>query len=144
MYLVDASVWVSRFIPADVHHDNSYRWLSAQVVQGRPLVAPALLLAEVVGAVARRSGSSPVAAHAVSLMQRLPNARLVTVDIDLAQLGAQLAAELRLRGSDALYVALAYRLSIPLVTWDEEQRERGTPVVTAMTPPEALSSQTTS
>jgi predicted nucleic acid-binding protein len=138
LYVVDASVWVSRFLPADVHHGPSYRWLGEQVAQGEPVAAPLLVLAEVAGAVARRTGLSELGAHAVSLMQHLPNARLVTVDAELAQLGAQVAAALRLRGADALYVALARRLGIPLVTWDQEQRERGKYVATALTPQEAL------
>ena len=112
--------------------------MSAQVVQGEPVAAPLLVLAEVAGAVARRTGVSELGARAVSQMQRLPNARLVPVDTELAQLGAQLAAELRLRGADALYVALARRLSIPLVTWDQEQRERGRPLVAVLNPQDIL------
>jgi predicted nucleic acid-binding protein len=71
-------------------------------------------------------------------MQRLPNVRLVPVDAELAGLGVQVAGGLRLRGGDALYVALAQRLGVHLVTWDEEQRERGSGVVMAITPQEAL------
>jgi len=138
LYVVDASVWVSRFLPADVRHDPSYRWLGGQVARGEPIVAPLLVLAEVAGAVARRTGLSELGVHAVSLMQHLPNARLVAVDTELAQLGAQLAAELRLRGADALYVALARRLDIPLVTWDQEQRERGRPLVAVLNPQDIL------
>lgn len=138
MYVVDASVWISWFVPADAHHDPSRRWMSAQVVQGESVVAPLLVLAEVAGAVARRTGVSELGVHAVSLMQHLPNARLVAVDTELAQLGAQLAAELRLRGADALYVALARRLSIPLVTWDQEQQERGRPLVAVLNPQDIL------
>ena len=132
MYVVDASVWVSRFLPADIHHGPSYRWMSAQVAQGEPLAAPLLVLAEVAGAMVRRTRSSELGAQAVFLMQQLPNARLVPIDTELAQLGARLAAELRLRGADALYVALARRLGAPLVTWDQEQRERGGQLVTVL------------
>jgi predicted nucleic acid-binding protein len=44
---------------------------------------------------------------------------------------------MRLRGADAVYVALARRLGMPLVTWDAEQRERAKPVVRVVTPEEA-------
>jgi predicted nucleic acid-binding protein len=138
LYVVDASVWVSRFLPADVHHDPSHCWLGEQVARGEPIAAPLLVLAEVAGAVARRTGLSELGAHAVSLMQHLPNARLVPVDAELAQLGARVAAQLRLRGADALYVALAHRLDIPLVTWDQEQRERGRPLVAVLNPQDIL------
>ena len=97
-----------------------------------------LVLAEVAGAVARRTGLSELGTRAVTLVRHLPDARLVPVDAELAQLGARVAAQLRLRGADALYVALARRLGAPLVTWDQEQLERGRQLVTVLNPQEAL------
>ncbi len=138
MHVVDASVWVGRFVPSDAHYQASRTWLGALVDRGQPIVAPALAPVEVAGAVARVTGLSETGIRAASLMQRLPNVRLVPVDAELAQLGVQVAADLRLRGGDALYVALARRLGVPLVTWDEEQRQRGGQAVTAITPQEAL------
>jgi predicted nucleic acid-binding protein len=48
------------------------------------------------------------------------------------------AANVALRGSDALYVALATKLDLPLVTWDKQQRERGAVFCRTMTPVEAM------
>jgi len=45
-----------------------------------------------------------------------------------------LAADLSLRGADALYVALSYHLKVPLVTWDRQQRERAGERVAVHTP----------
>lgn len=134
MYVVDASVWVGRFVPADVHYQLSRSWLGSRVGQGEVIVAPALLLPELAGAVARRTGSSDLAAGAVALVQRLPNVRLVPLDPALARLSAALAAELYLRGADAVYAALAQRLGLPLVTWDQEQQRRAVPDVTVLMP----------
>ncbi len=125
MYVVDASVWVSRFVPSDVHHQPSYHWLEGTFTRGELLAAPALLLAEVAGALSRRTGRPEVAARAIDLLEQLPNSRLVTVDPQLARLAARLAGQLRLRGGDALYVALAQQLGFSLFTWDREQAERG-------------------
>jgi predicted nucleic acid-binding protein len=72
--------------------------------------------------------------RAIALLQQLPNARLVPVDRPLAVLAAGIAAELYLRGADALYVALARRLSVALVTWDGEQLARAQGAVEAVTP----------
>jgi predicted nucleic acid-binding protein len=49
-----------------------------------------------------------------------------------AALGA--AAARSLRGADAVYVALADLLDLPLVTWDREQRERAGRRVRVITP----------
>jgi predicted nucleic acid-binding protein len=136
VHVVDASVWVGRFLPADVHHQASRAWLGAQVDLGEILVAPALLLPELAGAVARRTGLSELATRVVALIEGLPNVRLVPVDPALAQLSATLAARLHLRGADAVYVALAHRLSVSLLTWDQEQLERAGPQVMVLTPAE--------
>ena len=88
---------------------------------------------------ARRTGSSDLANRVVALVQRLPNMRLVPVDPTLAQLSATLASQLHLRGADAVYAALAQRLGVPLLTWDQEQQGRARPRVRVLTPAEALS-----
>ena len=43
-------------------------------------------------------------------------------------------------GSCSVYVALARRLGVPLVTWDREQRERGREAIVAWTPTAMLES----
>jgi predicted nucleic acid-binding protein len=106
--------------------------------QGELLAASSLLLPEVAGAIARRSGRTDLALRAASLLERLPNLRLVRLDAALARLAGQLAAELRLPEADASYVALAQRLGVPLVSWDGEQRERGAGLVPVVTPGELL------
>ena len=56
----------------------------------------------------------------------------------LGNLAAQVAAEYRIRGCDAVYVALAYLEQAVLVTLDGQQRERTPPVIPARTPVQAL------
>ena len=133
MYVVDASVWVSRFVLTDTHHQPSRRWLGRQVAREEIVMIPALALAEVAGAISRRTGRSDLGTRAIASLQRLPSARLIPVDVELAQLGAELAAGLHLRGADALYVAVARRWGVPLVMWGREQRERGQETIVART-----------
>ena len=77
-----------------------------------------------------------VSSQAVDMIVRLPNVKLVRIDQRLATLSARVAANLRLRGADSFYVALAYQLSMPLVTWDQEQRERGSSLISSLIPGE--------
>ena len=72
MYVVDARVWGSRFVLNDVHHEPSYSWLEGTVIRGESFVAPALLIAEVAGALSRRTGQPELAAQAVDLREQLP------------------------------------------------------------------------
>ena len=124
--VVDASIWVARLVPQDVFHEASKSWLAAQRADHVELVSPSLLLTEVAGAVARRTGDAELAKRAVEQLNALPGLRLVQMDDRLVQQAAQLAAELGLRGADALYVAVAFQLGIPLASLDDEQKQRAT------------------
>lgn len=132
--VIDASVMVSRLVARDVNHDASRRWLDGHVAAGGLVVAPALLLPEIVGAIARRTGRRRLARRAIAAVLRLPELRLVAIDAELAEVAARLASDLQLRGADAVYVATAARLRLPLVTWDAEQRERGAARVAVVVP----------
>lgn len=132
--VVDASVWVSRMVPGDVHHTRCEAWFKEQTAGGSLLVAPVFLLAEVAGAISRRTGEPGLAQQAVELLQRLSSLRLVSVDPPLARLAAQLAGDHALRGADAMYVATAHHLGLPLVTLDDEQLTRSRAAVSAIAP----------
>jgi len=134
MIVVDASVWVSRLVPQDIHHAASRRWLERHVADGQLLSAPMFLLSEVAGAISRRTGEPALARQAVERLMRFPALRLVSVDHRLGKEAARLAADFRLRGADAVYVALARILNVPLVTWDDEQMTRGREVIQAQLP----------
>jgi predicted nucleic acid-binding protein len=131
---VDSSVWVSTFVAVDAHHEASRAWLRHYLRAGNVVVGPRLLLVEVAGALARRTGVARDGERAVAHLRRLRSARWVALTSDLVDHAAQLAATLRLRGADAVYVALANRLGVPLVTWDHEQRTRAAGRIPVMAP----------
>jgi predicted nucleic acid-binding protein len=134
--VVDASVWVSGLSRRDAHHPVSRAWLARQLTTGVSLVGPALVLAEVAGAVARTMGRPRLGHRARRLLERLPGFRVMEIDSRLGAIAAEIAATLRLRGSDAMYVAVAHVLGASLVTWDIELRERGRRMITVRTPAE--------
>lgn len=134
MIVTDASVWVSHLISQEIHHAASRAWLTAVVRSGTLIAAPALLLAEVGGAIARRTGDERLGHQAVNHILSTPNLRLVYTDAALGNLAAKLAVEQKLRGADALYTAVALRLKIPLISWDQEQIDRTATIVTSYQP----------
>lgn len=107
MIVVDASVWVGALVDADLQHADSRRWVADALADGTPIAAPVLVLPEVGGAIARVTGSSVLGRRAVDWLLSLPVLRLVSVDHELGIRAGQLAAEQRLRGADAVYVAVA-------------------------------------
>jgi predicted nucleic acid-binding protein len=127
--VVDASVWFSAIIDDDVHHELSFNWVRDWRLNGGQFAAPVLLLSEVVGSVARRHRIPSSGQRALDTMLRDSTLTLFEIDRDLAVTAAQLSARLFLRGADAMYVALALHLNVPLVTWDREQLQRASNLV---------------
>ncbi len=134
MYVVDASVWVSRFLPQDTFHVESRHWVEERVRRREAVIIPTIALAEIAGAVARNSGRDYEGTDAARFVEDLSISCFEVVDENLARLSARIAATLFLRGADAVYVAVAKRLNAPLVTWDNEQLTRGSPIIETLSP----------
>lgn len=111
-------------VVGDAHYARSRAFLEVARERGETLVAPALVIPEVAGAVSRRTESALLARGAVRAMKRLPVLRLVGLDESIVDSAGRLAAKCGLRGADAVYVAVAQRLSARLVTWDRDQTRR--------------------
>jgi predicted nucleic acid-binding protein len=137
-YTVDASVFVNAFNPYEEGHAESLAALTAMQERGDPVIVPTLLLPEIAAAVARASDDSGGALDYATATVGLPHLTLVTLTPTMARQAAELAATHRLRGADSIYVAVARRYGTTLVSRDEEQRSRGSAVVTCQTPDEAL------
>ena len=58
----------------------------------------------------------------------------ISLDLPLALRAAEIAIENRLRGADAVYVAVASDYDAILISWDEEMLERCPESVLAMSP----------
>jgi predicted nucleic acid-binding protein len=124
--VVDASVWVSRFVPNDAHHAVAAAWLNRSSGAGDTLVVPTLALPEVGGAVARRTGMAAAGEMTIASLTGWPGLVIVPIDRALAEEAARMAVRLALRGADAVYVATAYARGLPLVTFDDEIHQRAT------------------
>ena len=131
MTVVDASVWVSALSAKEAHHEASRRWLAEQPPG---LTIPALAIAEIAGAVARTTASTQDGRRAIGLVLRTPGLRIVSVDRAVGEAAAEIASQYRLRGADAIYVAVARLLALPLATLDQEMQERAAPIVEIVHP----------
>jgi len=132
--VIDASVWVTRFLASDPQSQACASLIANQVATGQLLIGPAILLPEVCGAISRRTGKPKLAEKAKQLMQDTPGFRLVPVNAPLAKAAAQLASDHGLRGADAVYAAVAEHLKIPLVSLDHEHLTRAARVIVVLKP----------
>ncbi len=134
---VDASVFVSAFTPSEPAHAASKSFLRQTTEAGVPIFLPTLAIVEIAAAVGRGQDNPELGSAFASEISRLPQLTLIALDEPLAQEAADIAARYRLRGSDAVYAAVARRFATALVTLDKEQRRRAAPVVTVRHPGKA-------
>jgi predicted nucleic acid-binding protein len=57
-------------------------------------------------------------------LRNFPNTTFIDVNKNIADLAVDIAANNRLRGSDAVYAAVALRFGTELITLDSEQLDR--------------------
>lgn len=137
-YTVDASVFLNAFNPYEEGHGESRQLLACFQRQASPVIVPTLLLPEVAAAVNRGRQNEELAREFALALSRLPHLVMVPLDDTLARQALDVAAGYRLRGSDAVYVAVALRFGSTLITLDREQRERIIDVIAARYPSEIL------
>jgi len=135
---VDASVFVNGFNPYEAGHEESRRLLALLQEQAAPIIVPTLLLPEVAAAIGRGQQDADLAREFAAALSRLPHLVLIPLNTTLAQQAADVAAQYRLRGSDAVYAAVSLRFGSTLITLDREQRERVTSAILTLYPAEAL------
>lgn len=138
IYTVDASVFLSAFNPREPDHAESQELLKRMQDAAKPIAVPTLLLPEVAAAIGRGQGDPALARRFAEALKQLPHVIWVPLDSALADQATDLAAQHRLRGSDAVYAAVAVRFGSILVTLDKQQRERVAGAVATRTPAEAL------
>jgi len=136
MAVVDASVVVSTLNTDEASHGISQAWWEATLRNGQVLHAPAILLPEAAAGVARFLVDPPLAASYVSRLIVAAHVTLWPVPETLALRAAEIVGTHRIRGCDAVYVALAEQLGEPLVTLDDEQLARGGSLVVTLRPGE--------
>jgi predicted nucleic acid-binding protein len=138
MYTIDASVWVNAFDQREPGHADSRQFLDLVGAQAIPVFVPALVLAEVAGAISRTRQDPAQARSFAEAIARLPNVAVITLDLSLSHRALALAAQHGLRGADAIYAAVALQSGSSLITLDKEHLTRLVGVVLAETPAAAL------
>lgn len=137
-YTVDASVFLNAFNPYEQGHQASNGLLAHLQQHALPIIVPTLLLPEVAAAISRGRQDEALARDFALGLTRLPHLVMVPLDETLARQAMAVAAAYRLRGSDAVYAAVALRFGSTLVTLDREQEKRLASVIPACQPDKVL------
>ena len=121
---IDASVFVSAFTPTEPAHGASKAFMLGVREQSVPIIVPILVLPEISAALSRGQGKPELGLSFVRELRNFPNTTFIDVDESIANLAVEVAANNSLRGSDAVYAAVALRFGTELITLDKEQLER--------------------
>ncbi len=132
--VLDASVLVARFVPEDAFHDEGLRIVRAGDKNQFSAIVPAILPAELAGAVARKTGETSLAEVALLHLHSYSWLTVRTADTSFIEKAANLAARFALRGADAFYLTVAIEQKCPLVTLDDELLTRTPSYVKVLRP----------
>jgi predicted nucleic acid-binding protein len=138
MYTIDVNIFARDLDPGEPEHFACHNLLDLLADRRIRIIVPTLLLAELAGTISRTRRDTFRARVIAMALRDLPHLTFVELNESLAILAAELAADYRLRGADAVYAAVAQRYGTVLITLDVEQRTRIAPVVPTMTPTEVL------
>jgi len=138
MPVIDASVYVSLINAHDKEHASSWAWFEQAQSAQESLVAPSILLAEASAATSRGVGDPTLAHRVVRELRGSGLIELIPVTLSTAERAATLAADHRIRGCDAVYVAMAHERGEVLITLDHQQRNRAPSHIVAHTPAEEV------
>lgn len=134
MLTVEANVFISAASASEAGAAVSRAFIRRISLLSVPLYCPTILLPEVSAGIARPTNNSILAKQVTDDVARLPSLVCVGLDQLRADLAVDAAITCRLRGADAVYVAVAQEYSTTLITWDQELLTRGAAAVTVMTP----------
>lgn len=134
MAVMDASVFVAMLNPNESGYAASSAWFQQELQLKNIISAPTILMAEAAAALSRGIGNTNQAHQVIRQLSRSTSIQLYPVTMGLAEQAAVIAADYRIRGCDAVYVALAQQLGETLITLDKEQLQRGTAVIPTSQP----------
>jgi predicted nucleic acid-binding protein len=136
--VVDASVFVAAVLADEPSHGAAFAFLQTCARLEIARLAPAIIAAEVKGPVARRTGQPALARQLFAALRSRPDFVVLPIDAIVGDEAGELASLQGIKGCDAVYVAVARLLTIPLVTLYREQQERAPADVEVYTPEQAL------
>ena len=134
LVVLDASVWASSLLRNDANYGAAHAWISNHIGIGGYFAAPLLLVVETSATISRVTQDARAGRAAASQLYSFPLMRLVPMDQLLVDEAVDIAAHFHMRGADSMYVAVAKKLTIPLVTFDQEQLTRPASIISTIRP----------
>ncbi|WP_292465833.1 type II toxin-antitoxin system VapC family toxin [Methanolobus sp.] len=126
---LDSSVIVAALRRQEKDHLPALKLLRQIKDQEHIAIEPYTVLVEVVAAIRRRTGSKELATRVKDDLLALGTFRFVDLDAVSSSSAAGIAADIGVRGMDAIVIQVAKEFGIPLVTLDVEIIEKAKGIV---------------
>lgn len=139
MFCLDASVIINSQIQTEPHHPYSKRLLEIIEQKDLTLLMPEIVIPEIAAGLARAYVREETILRFLVSLRNISNFIFIAVDSQLSNSAAKMAALHKLKGADSIYLALAEKYILPLVTLDREQKERSPQKIEVLKPAEFLS-----
>lgn len=117
-FVLDASVLIAAVLPNEPFHPDANALMRRLTDAGACLYVSTIVFAEIAAAIARGAGDEQLALAVVAQYATRADLHQIEVDVALGVLATEIAARQRIRGCDAVYVALAHMEQAILVTLD--------------------------
>jgi predicted nucleic acid-binding protein len=134
MATIDSSVLLALFNAGHPQHATCLAWFREAIADGEPLRAPVTALGEVAFAISDGTGDKQLARDVATQIRHSALFELLPVALPLAERSMAIAAEHRISGGGALYLAVAETLGDRLVTLSPELLAKGNGVVETVRP----------
>ena len=131
---IDASVFIASLRLSELAYAESWACLQAIQKNMVEVICPTLVLPECAAAIIRPTQDQQLASDVIQKISIFPLMHLISLTQPLANRAAEIAIECRLRGADAIYVAVAEFYSTQLISLDYEMLERGKQLVKTIKP----------
>lgn len=138
MYCIDASVITNSFLEKEENHRYSKDLLTKIKKENLSVIFPEILIPEIASSIARETQDINLALEFTQSLREVENFMFIPVDKELSDFAAKIAAERKIKSSDAIYVAITYMFKVKLITLDKEQKEKSEDLIRVLTPFEEL------
>nr|WP_321498099.1 type II toxin-antitoxin system VapC family toxin [uncultured Methanolobus sp.] len=126
---IDSSVIVAALRRQEKNHSSALELLRKIKDQEHVAIEPYTVLVEITAAIRRRTGSKELATRVKNDLIALGSFRFVDLDTVSSSSAAEIAADIGVRGMDAIVIQVAKEFGIPLVTLDVEIIEKAKGIV---------------
>lgn len=134
MFCVDASVIISAARGQESRSEDSKAFLDSIKETEINIFLPESAVAEIASGLIRATKNENFSREFIYALKNLPNFSFVPVDGSLIDLAVDVIFYTGLRSADAIYVALARKYGLTLITLDREQLARGGKIVEVREP----------